>query len=348
MHVAERILLYVFAAAFAVQLVLDKAGKAVPAPDRLPERPVVVGKTPGEGTGTDQETAPGDPKPHVQPAAAGGGEPGFPAPGETAPRPVNGIVTDAQGKTRIRMGVTEQGTPQLAFLNANGMPILELIAGESGGEIRLQNASGSMRLQLADDGGGLISIGPEASPLARITVSAAGVAEVAVRSRQQEQSEALLRTDETGGAEVAVRHAASTGYASMSVVPSGDLGVRLMRDNGPITAGMQLLSTGEAEINIIDARNESGPSMLYGADRVSILGTRVRGRPAASIISAVNEQSLVVVQNSKSNRQALIMIDPAGKTFIGERVAKDPPPEGDADPNAPRTKSSEGGGADAP
>ena len=78
--------------------------------------------------------------------------------------------------------------------------------------------------------------------------------------------EALLRTDQVGAAEVALSSPDHAGGPRLSMLPTGEMGVRVLGKEGQAGPVMQLLKIGTAEITIVETRSQRGPVMFRGKD----------------------------------------------------------------------------------
>ena len=108
--------------------------------------------------------------------------------------------------------------------------------------------------------------------------------------------EALLRTDQEGAAEVALSSPEHAGGPRLSMLPSGEMGVRVLGSEGQAGPVMQLLKDGSAEITIVESRSQRGPVMFRGKDGASLIGIRGdQGKPGPRLYQGADLKSLIAL-----------------------------------------------------
>lgn len=265
----ERVLLYLTALGVAAALLLSPSH-----PETIPES-----SNPGEGS-------------------AGG------APGTGEPL----VLKDKSGKARLEIRIDEDGEPRLSLLNKGGEPAIVLATRpEGGGELSLRGPrGGGIYLQSEPDGaveivvighadsrailsalpGGQLSLefnGPHGVST-RMVVSAEGETEIGVGGSQEHPVSAFLRTDRRGLGEISVRGSDGASGTSMTVLPSGEMGIVAVGLDGKTGPMMQLQANGLAQVSV--SGTEGRGVLIVAPERPAMLViTDSNGRPIANLPS---------------------------------------------------------------
>jgi hypothetical protein len=229
MNVFERLLLYVVSLTVGFHFAFER-DQVPPAPAGGEAAPLAAAAFGGAGEADPNEVPAAD---ENQPSGADRREPapgedaGKPAP-QTAPRapgePLE--LVDEQGRTRIRLGFTPAGEPELVLMNPQGLPVVQLQGrAVDGGELRITGSNGAVRLNVADDGSMSVALGAVQDPLVRLQVDALGAAEIAVRTVRRDM-QAVLRADRSGGAELTAETADGKSAAAIRIDAEGRTTIR--------------------------------------------------------------------------------------------------------------------------
>lgn len=310
MRTSERLLLYLMAFSLGGAFVLGDGSKSAQAvkQGRLPQgAPVPVAPR------FQEKTTPRSNRERVS-------EKITPPPGLAAAsrEPLRSLeLVDAAGRSRIRLKVEDDGQARFEILDSAGQPVVSISAAEGGNaEISVRNKKAHAGLRVQPSGELTLTLEKNGGASAHMGISETGDALVGVVSKKG-GIEAVLRSDVSGAAEVAVHKVGTDGGPSMSMHPGGQMGVSVKGADGITGPVMQVFEDGLAEIAIPGSDGESGPSMLLMPEGVSVISLRrPGGKLGASMIIAPDGSAIVATSAGEGKGEATIRVDSKGKPVI--------------------------------
>jgi hypothetical protein len=175
--------------------------------------------------------------------------------------------------------------------------------------------SGKLSAALDKTGQAAVQLIGEKRTFAQMYLASSGEVEIGVGGGQH-GIEALLRTDQTGAAEVTLTSPEHAGGPRLSMLPNGEMGVRILGKEGQTGPVMQLLKDGSAEITIVDARSQRGPVMFRNKDGTSLIGIRgEKGKPGPRLFQGADQKALIALPGLGLSHVGLYA-DPKNPTFL--------------------------------
>jgi hypothetical protein len=204
----------------------------------------------------------------------------------------------SSGETRQQMTVDASGAAEWRMsgkaTDPEGVIRLDPV-GNISWEFLQVGRSGKMSAALDKTGQAALQLIGDKKTFAQMFLAATGEVEIGVGGGPH-GIEALLRTDQSGAAEVTLTSPEHSGGPRLSMLPNGEMGVRVLGQEGQTGPVMQLLKDGSAEITIVDARSQRGPVMFRGKDGTSLIGIRgEKGRPGPRLYQGPNQKSLIAL-----------------------------------------------------
>jgi hypothetical protein len=100
------------------------------------------------------------------------------------------------------------------------------------------------------------------------------------------------------------------------MLPSGEMGVRVLGTEGEAGPVMQMFRDGSAEITITDAKSQRGPVMFRGTDGTSVVGIRgEKGLLSPRLYQGAKLESLIALSGI-ANSQIKLYADPNTPAFL--------------------------------
>ncbi len=175
--------------------------------------------------------------------------------------------------------------------------------------------AGKISAALDRTGQGALQLISERKTFAQMFLAANGEVEMGVGGGPH-GIEALMRTDQVGAAEVALSSPHHSGGPRLSMLPSGEMGMRVLGTEGQTGPVMQMFKDGSAEITIVDTKSQRGPVMYRGTDGASLVGIRGdKGSPGPRLYQGPKLESLISIPGV-SGSQIGLYGDPATSAFL--------------------------------
>lgn len=224
----------------------------------------------------------------------------------------------ASGEARQQMTVQSNGAAEWRMSGKGTDPeaVLRLDpAGSVSWEFVQTGRSGKLSAALDRTGQGALQLISDRKTFAQMFLSATGEVEMGVGGGQH-GIEALMRTDQAGSAELALSSPNHAGGPRMSMLPSGEMGVRILGTEGQSGPVMQMFKDGNAEITIVDNKSQRGPVMFRGKDGVSLVGIRgENGKHGPRLYQGAKLDSLIAIPGTGGS-QAGFFADPNIPAFL--------------------------------
>lgn len=250
-------------------------------------------------------------------------------------------LTDSSGKARIDLFTERAGNAGIAFFQPDGKVVASLLTNENGESFfTLSNPKGSeLQLQSQEDGTvevvvaasteirAVLSATPDGQlavdlqgakgASSRMVVAADGQTEIGVGTGGAEPVLAFLRTGTDDVAEIAIRARDGQSGTSMTVLPTGDMGIVAKGPDGAVGPMLQLSKNGLGQVAVTGPDASSGPSLLRFPDGTASI--QVKGEGASfgpSMILLPDGSSQTAVTAKKGRGQAILSVSAEGAAKI--------------------------------
>lgn len=251
-------------------------------------------------------------------------------------------LIDRAGRPRIELKADDEGTARIAVKNEAGRDVVSL-SSLGGDAAEVITASGNGRIRFGSDEAGnlFIELNGKQRGHAHVSITADGETEIVCGSGAG-GVETVMRTDREGAGEIAVSGPEGRGGPAMSVLPSGDMGLRISAGDATSGPVMQLFRDGLAEIAINGPDSQSGPSMMRLSNGVAVFSARLpNGKPGASMVASPDGTSVIAATSEDRQYQAALRVDAEGNAGVSvrNRENQDGQPEAKPKPPTPPGKS---------
>jgi hypothetical protein len=204
----------------------------------------------------------------------------------------------ASGDMRQLLAVSQSGTAEWRMSGKATDPeaVLRLDAnGRLAWELMQVGRTAKVSAAMDRTGQAAVQLLGEHDTFAQMFLAATGEAEIGVGGGSS-RIEAMMRTDSQGAAEMALTSPEHAGGPRMSMLPSGEMGVRVLGREGQAGPVMQLLKDGSAEVTIVDSTSQRGPVLFRGRDGTSLIGIRAdKGQPGPRLYLGADRKSLIAL-----------------------------------------------------